>query len=83
MVAGGMIGLIFAPPEAGLGAMWGPAAWAQSQLTPGVSALAAPPPDLRFGMRTMETPAAEPCFYPAMPGGMAFPLRRSDFARRI
>jgi hypothetical protein len=52
MVAGGMIGLIFAPPEAGLGAMWGPAAWAQSQLTPGVSALAAPPPDLWFGMRT-------------------------------
>jgi hypothetical protein len=39
-------GLIFAQPEAGLPAMWGPAAWAQSQLTPGVSALAAPPPDL-------------------------------------
>ena len=35
-------GLIFAQPEAGLPAMWGSAAWAQSQLTPGVSALAAP-----------------------------------------
>ena len=45
MVAGEMLGLIFAPPEPGLAAIWGPAAWAQSQLTPGVSALAAPPPD--------------------------------------
>jgi hypothetical protein len=40
----GVYGLIFAPPAPGLAAMWGPAAWAQSQLTPGVSALAAPPP---------------------------------------
>ena len=39
-------GLIFAQPEPGLPAIWGPAAWAQLQLTPGVSALAAPPPDL-------------------------------------
>ena len=44
-----MHGLIFAQLEAGLPAMWGPAAWAQSQLTPGVSALAAPPPDLWAG----------------------------------
>jgi hypothetical protein len=42
-------GLIFAQPKTGLLAMWGPAAWAQSQLTPGVSALAAPPPDLWLG----------------------------------
>lgn len=34
--------LIFARPEPGLRAMWGSAAWAQTQLTPGVSALAAP-----------------------------------------
>lgn len=34
--------LIFAQPEPGLTAMWGSAAWAQTQLTPGVSALAAP-----------------------------------------
>lgn len=34
--------LIFARPELGLRAMWGSAAWAQTQLTPGVSALAAP-----------------------------------------
>ena len=39
-------GLIFAQPEPGLLAIWGSAAWAQSQLTPGVSALAAPPPYL-------------------------------------
>ena len=45
----GVHGLIFAQPEAGLPAIWGPAAWAQSQLTPGVSALAAPPPDLWVG----------------------------------
>jgi hypothetical protein len=42
-------GLIFAQPEAGQSAMWGPAAWAQFQLTPGVSALAAPPPYLWVG----------------------------------
>jgi len=42
-------GLIFVQPEAGLPTMWGPAAWAQSQLTPGVSALAAPPPYLWVG----------------------------------
>jgi hypothetical protein len=41
--------LIFAQPEAGLSAMWGPAAWVQTQLTPGVSARAAPPPDLPVG----------------------------------
>ena len=34
--------LIFARPEPGLRAMWGSAAWAQTQLTPGASALAAP-----------------------------------------
>ena len=34
--------LIFARPEFGLRAMWGFAAWAQTQLTPGASALAAP-----------------------------------------
>ena len=39
-----MHGLIFAQPKPGLTAMWGSAAWAQFQLTPGVSALAAPPP---------------------------------------
>lgn len=52
MAAGEMIGLIFAPPEPGLAAMWGSAAWAQSQLTPGVSALAAPPPVMPAGGRT-------------------------------
>ena len=52
MVAGEMLGLIFAPPEPGLAAIWGPAAWAQSQLTPGVSALAAPPPCMPVGART-------------------------------
>ena len=30
--------------KTGLLAMWGSAAWAQTQLTPGVSTLAAPPP---------------------------------------
>jgi hypothetical protein len=35
-------GLIFDQPKPGLTAMWGSAAWAQSQITPGVSALAAP-----------------------------------------
>ena len=44
-------GLIFAQPELGLPAMRGPAAWAQSQLTPGVSALAAPPPYMPVGGR--------------------------------
>ena len=34
--------LIFGQPEPGLPAMWGSAAWAQTQLTPGVSTLAAP-----------------------------------------
>jgi hypothetical protein len=34
--------LIFARPEPGLHAIWGSAAWAQTQLTPGASALAAP-----------------------------------------
>jgi len=34
--------LIFARPESGLRAIWGSAAWAQTQLTPGASALAAP-----------------------------------------
>jgi hypothetical protein len=42
MIAREMLGLIFEQPETGLPAMWGSAAWAQSQLTPGVSALAAP-----------------------------------------
>lgn len=36
--------LRLAQPELGLRAKWGSAAWAQTQLTPGVSALAAPPP---------------------------------------
>jgi hypothetical protein len=45
-------GLIFAQPKPGLPAMWGSAAWAQSQLTPGVSALAAPPPYMPVGART-------------------------------
>jgi hypothetical protein len=40
--------LIFAQPEPGLPAMWGSAAWAQTQLTPGVSALAAPLPMCRL-----------------------------------
>lgn len=44
--------LIFAQPEPGLTAMWGSAAWAQTQLTPGVSALAAPPPDAPARART-------------------------------
>jgi len=34
--------LIFARPEPGLRTMWGFAAWAQTQLTPGASAFAAP-----------------------------------------
>jgi hypothetical protein len=33
---------IFGRPEPGLLVMWGSAAWAQTQLTPGVSVLAAP-----------------------------------------
>jgi hypothetical protein len=32
--------------------MWGSAAWAQTQLTPGVSTLAAPPPNYSLGRRT-------------------------------
>lgn len=42
MELGGSNVLLFAQPEPGLPAMWGSAAWAQTQLTPGVSALAAP-----------------------------------------
>jgi hypothetical protein len=34
--------LTFDQPKPGLTAMWGSAAWAQTQITPGVSALAAP-----------------------------------------
>ena len=34
--------LIFERPKPGQLAMWGSAAWAQTQLTPGVSVLAAP-----------------------------------------
>ena len=33
---------IFGQPEPGMPGMWGSAAWAQTQLTPGVSVLAAP-----------------------------------------
>ena len=35
-------GEIFGEPEPGFPAIWGTAAWAQTQLTPGVSTLAAP-----------------------------------------
>jgi len=35
-------GKFFGQPEPGLLAIWGSAAWAQTQLTPGVSVLAAP-----------------------------------------
>jgi len=45
-------GLIFAQPEPGLRPMWGSAAWVQTQLTPGVSALAAPLPICRAGFAT-------------------------------
>jgi hypothetical protein len=75
-------GLIFAQPEPGLLAMWGPAAWAQSQLTPGVSALAAPPPDRSVGTgRPSKSQPMSLGFIWQCPAGMAFPLRRSDFAR--
>ena len=37
-------GEIFGEPEPGFPAIWGAAAWAQTQLTPGVSTLAAPHP---------------------------------------
>ena len=40
-------GLIFGQPEPGMLAMWGSAAWAQTQLTPGVSVLAAPRSSIR------------------------------------
>jgi hypothetical protein len=52
MDLGASSGLIFAQPEPGLYAIWGSAAWAQFQLTPGVSALAAPPPYMPVGART-------------------------------
>ena len=41
-------GKFFGQPEPGLLAIWGSAAWAQTQLTPGVSTLAAPLQILRF-----------------------------------
>ena len=40
-------GKFFGQPEPGLLAIWGSAAWAQTQLTPGVSVLAAPHPIIR------------------------------------
>ena len=41
--------LIFGRPEPGLHDKWGSAAWTQTQLTPGVSVLAASPPFSRSG----------------------------------
>ena len=43
--------LTFGQPEPELLVMWGSAAWAQTQLTPGVSALAAPRSSIRPWLR--------------------------------
>ena len=48
-------GLIFDQPKPGLTAMWGSAAWAQSQITPGVSALAAPLQMCRLAAANLQT----------------------------
>ena len=40
--------LVFGQPKPGVLVMWGSAAWAQTQLTPGVSVLAAPRSSYRF-----------------------------------
>jgi hypothetical protein len=45
--------LTFDQPKPGLTAMWGSAAWAQTQITPGVSALAAP---LQMWLAKQRTP---------------------------
>ena len=68
-------GLIFAQPEAGLLAIWGSAAWAQSQLTPGVSALAAPPPYMPVGAQAeRKAEPMSPVGVLAVFGGIRFGL---------